>query len=78
VDVCLRAQGRVPFEQRSLQVPPSSFPRDTALTIQRLRLYSMPSMWTTVRAQAFFKQRACSGAHAVVSFHEIHKAGCAR
>jgi len=33
----------------------------------RLRPYSMLSMCTAVRAQAFFKQRACSGALAFVS-----------
>jgi len=67
VDVCLRAQAAVPLEQRRLQVPPSSFPRGTASMNLRLRPYSMLSMCTAVRAQAFFKQRACSGALAFVS-----------
>jgi len=67
VDVCLRAQAAVPFEQRRLQVPQSSSPRDTASTIQRLQPSNMHSTLTAVRTQAFFKQRACSGAHAFVS-----------
>jgi len=49
------------------KMPPTSSPRDTASRNLRLRLYSMPSTSTAVRAQAFFEQPVCSGAHAFIS-----------
>jgi len=71
VDVCLRAQAALEvqrtFGEGRKQMPPTSSPRGTASMHLRLRPYSMLSMCTAVRAQAFFKQRACSGAHAFVS-----------
>ena len=52
-------EGQRTFGAGMKQMSPTLSPRDTASRNLRLRLYNMTSTWTTVRAQAFFKQRGC-------------------